>query len=316
MNLMQVECPICHMYKCKLVFKEMFDDRFGCPVIADIYSCSDCSHYFCDPALTEDKIGPLYEEFYGRSETTELGVHRSLLSPFLRWILGENNLGQFEFKNKIGKTLLDVGSGDCQNLWDAAQLGYKCYGYDVDSASRAIGTKYGLDVRSGKHIADVYGGFNFDYVQLNQVIEHLIHPQDQLRAIGSFLAKDGQVFISTPNSMSFSRFIFGRRWINWHVPYHQHHFSRKSLRQLAVNEGFEISRFRTVTPLVWLLLQLRNIQSTSTPGVPNLRWTISSTRRGSRVFELAALALLFVPIRLIDKFGFGDSQVVILTKKS
>jgi hypothetical protein len=176
--------------------------------------------------------------------------------------------------------------------------------------------KYGLDVRSGKHIADVYSGFRFDYVQLNQVIEHLINPQDQLQAIRSFLAEDGQVFISTPNSRSFSRFVFGRRWINWHVPYHQHHFSRKSLLHLAANEGFEISKFRTVTPLVWLLLQLRNSQSTSSLGVPNLRWTASSTRRGSRVFELVVLAILFVPVRLLDKFGFGDSQVVILTKNS
>jgi 2-polyprenyl-3-methyl-5-hydroxy-6-metoxy-1,4-benzoquinol methylase len=316
MKMKQIECPICCLHKCKLVFNEMFDDRFGCPLIADIYRCSNCSHYFCDPALTDESIGPLYEEFYGRSEKTVLGTHRSLKSPLRRWILGENNLGQFEFRNKNGKTFLDVGSGDCQNLWDAAQMGYKSYGYDVDSTSRIIGMKYGLDVRSGKHIADVYSGFSFDYVQLNQVIEHLTDPQDQLRAIRTLLANDGKVFISTPNSNSLNRFIFGRRWINWHVPYHQHHFSKKSLRKLVENEGFKISRFRTVTPLVWVLLQLRNMQSISTLGVPNLQWTVGSTRRGSRVLELAALVLLFVPIRLIDRFGFGDCQVLVLKKNS
>ena len=52
--------------------KDMFDDRFGCPDVVDIYKCDRCRHCFCGPKLSPREIGALYEKYYGRKIGTKL----------------------------------------------------------------------------------------------------------------------------------------------------------------------------------------------------------------------------------------------------
>jgi hypothetical protein len=62
----------------------------------------------------------------------------------------------------------------------------------------------------------------------------------------------GQVWISCPNSQSWLRKLFGRSWINWHVPFHLFHFSSKTLRELLERSGFEIRELKCATPSHWM----------------------------------------------------------------
>jgi hypothetical protein len=65
------------------------------------------------------------------------------------------------------------------------------------------------------------------------------------------LKPDSQVWISCPNSQSWLRPIFGRRWINWHVPFHITHFSPLTLRRLLEDSGFQCLEIRQITPALW-----------------------------------------------------------------
>lgn len=297
------------------IFGNMFDDRFGCPNLVTILKCKKCQHCFTTPTLNDESIGPLYEDYYGRSSDTQLGSRSSLSSRTKRWITGENNLGQFEVKRGSSLKLLDVGSGDCQNLWDARELGFDAFGFDVDSTSAAIAAKYGLKVVTGSSVSSAFPDQQFDWVQLNQVIEHFISPYEQLRSIGTRLSRDGRIFISTPNSRSVIRKLAGRKWINWHVPYHQHHFSKRSLRTFVETEGWEIVRMRTVTPMVWVAIQLRSLRFHPKLGTANDTWQRGSSRRGGRLLELIVLALLFIPIRVLDILRMGDCQVIVIQRQ-
>jgi 2-polyprenyl-3-methyl-5-hydroxy-6-metoxy-1,4-benzoquinol methylase len=294
----------------------MFDDRYGCPNVVDIYKCGRCRHCFCGPKLSLNEIGPLYEKYYGRKVETELGSHLSLNSRVARWILGEKNLGQFAFSPNATTTLLDIGSGDCQNLWDAHFLGFNAFGFDVDRTSAEIGARNGLQVRSGQSVKNAYPNQKFDIMQMNQVIEHFVDPADQLRDVGGHLASNGRIFISTPNSGSLLRRLTGRKWLHWHVPYHQHHFSKKSLKNMVESQGWEIVSRRTVTPLVWAILQFRAIKMDSKLGELNETWQSGSHRRGARFLELTFLALVFFPVRLLDVLGLGDCHVMVLGRRS
>jgi len=227
------DCPICDVPNPEPILKNMYDDRFGCPDLVTILRCNNYQHCFANPPLDEGSIGPLYENFYGQSPETRLGLHSSLGSRTKRWIMGENKLGQFEVRPKNSLKLLDVGSGDCQNLWDARELGFDAFGFDVDSTSSVIAANYGLRVATGSSVTSAFPEELFDWVQLNQVIEHFISPYEQLKSIGPRLSSNGQIFISTPNSESVIRKLSGRKWINWHVPYHQNYFSQESLRTLV-----------------------------------------------------------------------------------
>ena len=230
--------------------------------------------------------------------------------------MGENNLGQFAIQPKREIKLLDVGSGDCQNLWDATFLGFDAYGFDVDRTSAQIAARYGLRVKSGVSVASAYFGTNFDFIQLNQVIEHFVDPDVEIQGLLKMLSNNGLIFISTPNSSSIYRRLFGKRWINWHVPYHQHHFSKKSLQKFMRNNNLIITRYKTVTPIVWVSLQLRNLRYVEQPGVPNKLWTSPSQRKYmNRLLDLIVLVTIFLPVRFLDLLGFGDCQVVIARPK-
>ena len=308
-------CPICMDKVASSFLEEMYDDRYGCPNVVDIRKCGECGHCFCWPKLSNAELGPLYEKYYGRKAETELGVHLTLRSRVARWIIGENNLGQFAFKPATNAKLLDIGSGDCQNLWDAQFVGFEAYGFDVDSTSAEIGARNGLQVRSGHSVGAAYPDQKFDIMQMNQVIEHFVDPAEQLRDIGDHLASKGLIFISTPNSGSLLRRLTGRKWLHWHVPYHHHHFSKNSLKTLVESEDWEVISRRTVTPLVWVVLQFRAIKMDSKLGEPNETWQSGSERRGARLLELLLLAVAFLPIRLADVLRMGDCQVMILGRR-
>jgi 2-polyprenyl-3-methyl-5-hydroxy-6-metoxy-1,4-benzoquinol methylase len=310
------KCVVCGKSETQIFIASLLDDRFGYPHPVTIFNCQLCNHFFCIPKLMKDEISDLYERYYGRTSCTKIGEHRTLNSKFWRWVLGENNLGQFALDPSCEMKLLDVGSGDCQNLWDADYLGFNAYGFDVDRTSEQIALLHGLRVLSGDSAAESYKGTKFDFIQLNQVIEHFIDPAIEIQNLKRILSSRGLIYISTPNSSSIYRHLFGKRWINWHVPYHQHHFSKKSLRKLMDDNNLIITRHRTVTPIVWVSLQLRNFRISHEPGVPNKVWSSVNQGKHGRLLELLALAVIFLPVRLLDILKFGDCQVVIVRQRT
>lgn len=305
-------CPIC-CGTSEVHLEEVFDDRFGCPDLVSIRKCHVCAHRFTSPTLKANQIEFLYEQYYGRSSEIALGPHPSLTRRLRRWIRGENNLGQFCTRPDETKRLLDVGSGDCQNLWDANFLGFDAFGFDVDRTARAVGLAHNLEVRTGSSISDAYPAEDFDWIQLNQVLEHYIDPVDQLQKIARHISPTGKLFISTPNSLSFFSRKIGRAWINWHVPFHQHHFTKSSLHRLLEANGWEIEKTSTVTPLVWAVLQFRRMKISPTRGIPLGYW--SPKRRFDRLVEMFLVFLLIFPIRILDSLGLGDSLVVIARRR-
>ena len=308
-------CVVCADPELKTYFESLSDDRYGFPGEVTIVRCRSCKHFSCSPKLGKNEIKSLYEEFYGRIGTTKVGVHRTLNSRFWRWVMGENNLGQFALKPDAQIRLLDVGSGDCQNLWDAAFLGFDSYGFDVDRTSEEIGKLNHLRVLSGDSAASAYVGKKFDFIQLNQVIEHFIEPALEIEGLATILSINGSLFISTPNSSSLFRLLFGKRWINWHVPYHQHHFSKKSLRKLLEDNNWVITKSKTVTPLVWVSLQLRSLRNVQETGVPNRLWTSTTRKRYARLLDLTLLVALFFPVRFLDLLKLGDCQTIIARRR-
>ena len=48
------------------------------------------------------------------------------------------------------------------------------------------------------------------------------------------------------------RFVSGKYWINWYVPFHLFHFSRKTLSKLLERSNFEITELRYETPSHWV----------------------------------------------------------------
>lgn len=112
--------------------------------------------------------------------------------------------------------------------------------------------------------------------------------------------------ISSPNSQSWLRWLFGPSWINWHVPFHIYHFSKHTLTSLLAKTGFKIQKLRQESPALWVAHSLI-VRLFAKQGRPTkqLRSPILVA-----TLMLVIRALFFPILWLGNRLGHGDCLVV------
>lgn len=328
-------CPVCGNLA-KANIREAFDDRYGQPELFHLAACRSCDHWMTVPRLREGDLAGLYSSYYPRKLVNVADLRREAARVALpraglkRWWAGTDNQGQYTVRPN--EHILDIGSGSGLSLLEAAALGAKPYGVEADPNVQRIADELGLRIHIGSIHDAPFAGQQFDLIVLNQVIEHIPEPGDALDRIRTRLAPGGRVVMVLPNRHSLWCRLSGAKWINWHVPYHLHHFTAAGFRQFASRHGFRVARQRTITPNIWTVLQLRVMRETqkrgvpsavwtvkpseaavppSTPGAPAVRnarpWPVRVLRRFARAAALSASAAFN---RLVDAVGLGDSLLV------
>ena len=307
----------------------IWDDRYGCPGVFSVRQCISCGQMVTAPQLSEGDLPALYSQYYPRCNIdfdallTESAFVGEKHARFKRWLSGTDNQGHY--LAKPGQRVLDIGCGSCLSLLELRQLGVEPYGVEADPNVAAIAERYGLNVHIGSIHNNPFPGQVFDLITLNQVIEHVPDPGALLRVVRNRLAPGGRIVVSFPNVSSWQRRLSGVRWINWHVPYHQHHFNRSSFASLARNQGYEVVSARSVTPNLWTILQIRALMAPPVEGVPSEAWqstpamtieACSFTRRIKnlmrRRMRTVLGGLLVLVNRVIDSLGAGDSLLIVL----
>ncbi len=329
-----MRCPICDNF----IFNKLinlYDDRYGEPNLYSIKECNQCGHYCTFPRLNNNQLPSLYGNFYPRkninleSIVKEAKKESSKFSGFLRWLKGTNNQGQFYAKKD--DLFLDIGCGSGVSLIEAEILGAKAFGLETDPNVRIIGKNLNLNIFQGNLEESPFKDTKFNLIVLNQVIEHIPEPDILLKKLTTKLTKNGLIIISFPNVNSFWRFLFKEKWINWHVPYHLHHFKEKNFGRLLSKCGFQIIKKKSITPNIWSLMQIRNILKPIKIGEKNQQW-ITYNRRNSNhktdkdpinkikiLLKILIKILILTPLtilnRFIDLFGFGDSLMFFIKIK-
>lgn len=325
---LSMRCPVCEGNVFSPV-SEIFDDRYGEPNRYQLARCNGCGHTATAPRLRESDLSTLYGTFYPRKSINADDVTREaakLKRPFAglaRWWNGTDNQGQYGVQ--AGEAMLDVGCGSGVSLLEAKALGATAFGIEADPNVKPIAVALGLCIHFGSLQDMPFPEQRFDLIVMNQVIEHLPDPDLALQALSERLTPNGRMLLVFPNTASLWRHLFGSRWINWHIPYHLHHFDRKSFARMVRHCGLVIVRSRTITPNVWTLLQLRASHHKALLGQPNPIWTVAD-RSGSvqaangnsiplRGFlRNSVLAVVAVINRFVDAVGMGDSLLVELRR--
>jgi SAM-dependent methyltransferase len=250
------KCKICGKQLSQFI-ENIFDERHGYPGQFDIYRCDSCGFGQTTPEIPEDIIGEVYTKYYPRKRIVNVETLQNrpvkIFSPLKRWWMGVNNTAHYHIKK--GTKVLDIGCGDCTSIREINAMGAEGYGIEPDQNIRPVVDTLGLKVHVGLFHEIPFPNEYFDYVTMSQVLEHIHKPVELLRSFRRILKDDGQVIIGVPNIDSRLRKKYGRRWLNWHVPYHLNHFSHKSLSLLAKMSGYEIKKIKTYTPYLWLVLQ-------------------------------------------------------------
>lgn len=298
---------------------QLFDDRYGYPGKFTRCSCVACGHSRIDAAMPDDKIQILYTNYYPRSDFDVLSWSPPLEASSWRiWLFGLRASAYRWVPRNI--RVLDIGCGFGESLGYHRNRGCDAHGVEADANILRVAERYGLNVKVGLFNDNSYDEASFDYVTLDQVIEHVSDPATLLTDVAKILKPAGRVVLSTPNAQSWGARVFGRRWIHWHVPYHQHFFTIESMRLTAALAGFEVECTKTITNSAWLKFQYCHLVAPTVEGLPSAFWSNKAKR--SLVLRLLFIAIgitdrlgiNIILTRALDALGVGDNRIFVLIK--
>lgn len=301
--------------------KHSYDDRYGYPGKFALMKCQHCGHEFLDCDLTSSQLIELYTNYYPR-KSLDIASFKPHIEQggFSAWFNGLTS-SAFRWVPKNVR-VLDVGCGFGESLGYHAARGCYVYGVEADENIRRVVKKFGYKVHVGLFDDRVYEPEFFEYVTMDQVIEHVIDPLLTLRGVARILKSGGKAILSTPNAGGCGAKVFGRRWINWHTPYHLQFFSKNSMRIAAEQAGFEVTQVKTITNSEWLFYQWIHLVTYPKLGEPSWFW--SPQKDGTTFPQKLAVKLLSMMhrtrinhllTRIIDGLSRGDNFVFILTKR-
>jgi 2-polyprenyl-3-methyl-5-hydroxy-6-metoxy-1,4-benzoquinol methylase len=299
---------------------EVYDDRYGYAGFFPIWECASCKHKFLAVDFSSDDLRSLYTNYYPRSAFS-LDSYRphEVSKGIISWLRGDY-ASAYRWVPE-GVRVLDIGCGFGETLGYHQQRGCEVHGVEADDNIRRVAEKFGFNVKVGLFNPQDYSAGYFDFVTMDQVIEHTTDPLATLRGVSQVLKPGGCLVLSTPNARGLSLRLFGKKWINWHAPYHLQYFNPDSLHAAAEKSGYQVEQVRTVTNSAWLKFQILHLLLCPPMGVPSQFWSPLAAKslrvliaaKAARVVDLFGGFTLAT--RLLDSLGSGDNLVGILRKK-
>jgi 2-polyprenyl-3-methyl-5-hydroxy-6-metoxy-1,4-benzoquinol methylase len=207
----------------------------------DVLRCRQCRVVFAWPQPTAEEIEARY---------SAEGYHADADEPAERRLFAAR-LAQIEEQMPRRGRVLDVGCARGTFLAVARDEGWDAAGLDLDRKAVDAASDRGLDVRHGALEPGTFAPNSFDAVTLFDLIEHVPDPRGLLAVCREMLRPDGLLVITTPDVSGLvprvTYLLFGLTigaWGHPTPPGHLVQFSRRALRRLLDEEGFEVVALR------------------------------------------------------------------------
>ncbi|EKD93500.1 MAG: methyltransferase type 11, partial [uncultured bacterium] len=283
-----------------------------------VFCCPNCRFSFVDVDFSEEETISLYTTYYPRKSFAK-EIHKPFvpLPPYHAWLSGEKSNVHFFIPKQV--KILDIGCGFGESLAFHKSRGCEVWGVEADKNVEFLREVYGEKIKIGEFRKENFPEAYFDFIALNQVIEHLKNPEKLLRDLKELLKPGGQLIVSTPNPLSAGRKIFGGKWLHWHVPYHVSFFSSKAMGMLCEKVGFTLARSICITSSEWFLYQLYHLASFPGHGNPSPFWgEVGKTRMQAFSFSLISWVRKFgihhIWTRIFDVLDMGDNRIFFIDK--
>ncbi|MDR2169120.1 MAG: class I SAM-dependent methyltransferase [Planctomycetaceae bacterium] len=300
---------------------ESFDRLYGYPDSFPICQCQKCTHIFLAGEFSEAMLTDLYSNYYPRGilnpdDYQEYTEHKG----FLSWLDGEYSQAYLYVPPNV--RVLDIGCGFCESLIYHKKRGCEVYGVDADENIKVIAERHKLNFHVGLFESKNYEKDFFDYITLDQSLEHVVSPLDTLKDIEKILKPGGKAIISVPNAFGLGRTFFGKLWFFWGTPFHLQFFNKKSMQIIAERANLKLKSVKYITKGNWLLGELAFLLVHKPRGIRSdyvqIKGKVSrevQERLSVKIYQLVEkLRLAAWIMKAADCLHFGDNIVFILEK--
>ncbi len=196
-----------------------------------IVRCNDCGMMYESPRLPEEAIIAGYA---GADDAGHDSQHHMRVKSFAA------SLRRFAKRlPPAGSTILDVGTAGGAFLEAADEFGFRASGIEPSQYLASAACERGFDVRAGTLKDGLFGDETFDVISMWDVIEHLCEPREEVRLVHGMLEPGGTFLLNFPDSGTLQAKLAGRRFW-WLLSVHVSYFTKKTMRKLLEDAGFEV----------------------------------------------------------------------------
>jgi len=225
-------CDLCGSRRHALVY-----EVDGYPIVR----CEDCGLVFVGRAQTAQELAGFYDSAYWEDPDAEgYGGYAAAEERKRHHFAGL--LAEIEAMRGRGD-LLEVGSAYGFFLDEARRRGWRVRGIEPSphAASHAR-EELKLSVASTPLSELPVERESVDVIAMWDVIEHLPDPRATVEAACAWLRPGGVLTLSTGDVESLTARLHGRDWSLLAPPWHQFYFSRKTMKRLLAEAGFDVLR--------------------------------------------------------------------------
>ncbi|MDT8415001.1 MAG: class I SAM-dependent methyltransferase [Flavobacteriaceae bacterium] len=188
------------------------------------------------PQPKKNEIGKYYQNENYISHTDVKSTLFDKLYHIVRKIATKQKLKNIEKLTRKKGKILDIGAGTGEFVKAAKNSGWLSEGIEPDAGARNKASEKGVSLHSE---TKQYADKSFDIVTLWHVLEHVYHPDEQIKEIYRLLKEGGTAVIAVPNFTCYSALYYKNHWAAFDVPRHLWHFSPKYLKKKFTTEHFE-----------------------------------------------------------------------------
>jgi SAM-dependent methyltransferase len=230
-----VRCILCGSAEHEILYAAVKDSEYESFSLVDYVVCRNCELISQSLLPSAAEAAKLYPADYRNYQVVESGLVSSL-----KKIQFERLVARLQKSISSDSSILEIGCGTGDLLAAFKEKGFtSLFGTDIAESSEIACKKRGITfVLGNAEVNFPFSDQKFDVILLNNVIEHLVHPLEFLRAAKEHLTPGGKVVFITPNSRAFDATIFKKYWAGLHSPRHCYIFNDQNVGRLPAATGF------------------------------------------------------------------------------
>jgi len=322
------------------IYKKLTDRIFGALGEWNLKKCTnvECGVIWLDPQPLSEDIVKAYQSYLTHNSSDKIGkIAKNRLSNYIKKKYWAQKYGYFNgarslwkkiiglaislhpikkawydqqvmyLPAKLNGKLLDIGCGNGKRIELMRDLGWSVEGIDFDENAVRTARKKELQVHCGTLDEKKYPKDHFDAIMMCHVFEHLYEPIDVLKECYRILKPNGNLVIVTPNSDSLTHRLFKHNWRGLEPPRHLNIMSMKSMKQVVLEVGFNISSIKSYVSSSYVVSSSYALKRSMTFDKGKASFNLIQLL----TFEL--FAFINSTISLLNR-NIGDELVVIATK--